>query len=85
MPTPGVLEPLDVAKDICTSFISGFVPGAKYSFNLQRREEALNRRIVPALATVTHAAGNPLIGQQAQGEPLYPNAPLKTRNLARNR
>ena len=65
MPTPGVVEPLDVVKDIGPSFVSGFVLGAKHSFNLQRREEALHRRIVPALAAPTHAAGDALIGQQA--------------------
>ena len=65
MPTPGVIEPLNVVKDICTGVISGFVPGAKHSFNLQRREEALHRRIVTALSTSTHTAGNSLIGQQA--------------------
>ena len=65
MPTPGVVEPLNVVKDICTSFVSGFVPGAKHSFNLQRREEALHRRIVPALSAPAHAAGDALIDQQA--------------------
>ena len=65
MPTPGVVEPLNVVKDICASFVSGFVLGAKHSFDLQRREEALHCRIVPALSTSTHAAGDALIGQQA--------------------
>ena len=65
MPTPGVVEPFNVVKYICTSFVSGFVPGAKHSFNLQRREEALHRRIVPALSASAHAAGDALIGQQA--------------------
>ena len=65
MPTLGVVEPLNIVKDICTGFIPRLVPGAKHSFNLQRREETLHRRIVPALTAPTHAAGDALIDQQA--------------------
>ena len=65
MTTPGVVEPLDVIKDICPGSVPGLVPGAKHSFNLQSREEALHRRIVPALSASAHAAGNSLISQQA--------------------
>lgn len=28
MPMPGVVEPLNLVKDICTSLVSGFVPEA---------------------------------------------------------
>ena len=65
MPTPGVVEPLNVVKDICTGFVPRLLPSAKHSFDLQCREETLHRRIVPALAPATHAAGDALIGQQA--------------------
>ena len=65
MPTPGVVEPLNIVKEVCTGFVSGFVPGAEHSFNLQRGEEALHRRIVPALSAPAHAAGDALIDQQA--------------------
>ena len=65
MPTPGVVEPLNVVKDIRPGFVPILVPGAKHSFDLQRREEALHRRIVPALSAPAHTAGDALIDQQA--------------------
>lgn len=65
MPTPGVVEPLDVVKDICTRFIPRLVLGAKHSFNLQRLEEALHCRFVPAHIVSAHAAGYAQISQQA--------------------
>ena len=45
MPTLGVVEPLNVVKDVCTGVVSGFVPGAEHSFNLQHGEEALHHRV----------------------------------------
>ena len=65
MLTSGVVEHLNEVEDVCPSFVSGFVPGAKHCFDFQGGEEALHRRIVPALATATHTAGSPLIGQQS--------------------
>ena len=65
MPTPGVVEPLNVIKDIRPGFVPRLVPGSEHSFDLQRREETSYRRIVPALSTPAHAAGDALIDQQA--------------------
>ena len=65
MPTPGVVEPLNVVKDIRPGFVPRLLPGAKQSFDLQRREEAPHRRIVPARSVPTHEAGYSLIDQQA--------------------
>ena len=65
MPTPGVVEPLNVVKDIRPGFVPRLVPGAQHSFDLQRREETLHRGIVPALSAPAHAAGDALIDQQA--------------------
>ena len=65
MPTPGVVEPLNLVKDIGPGFIPRLVFGAKHSFDLQRGQKALYRRTVPALSAATHATGNFLIGQQA--------------------
>ena len=65
MSTPGVVEPLDLVKDICTSFVSGFVPEAKHSFDLQLQEEALHCRFVSAHIVAAHATGYALICQQA--------------------
>ena len=45
MPTPGVVEPLNVVKDIRPGFVPRLVSGAEHSFDLQRREETLHRRI----------------------------------------
>ena len=39
MPVPGVVESSNLVKDICTSFVSDFVPEAKHTFNFQRRKE----------------------------------------------
>ena len=65
MPTPGVVEPFNVVKDIGPGFVPSPVLGAKHSFDLQCREETLHRRIVPALTAPAHAAGDALIDQQA--------------------
>ena len=65
MPTLGVVEPLNVVKDIRPGFVPRLVPRAEKSFDVKRREETLNFRIVPALTAPTHAAGDSLIDQQA--------------------
>lgn len=64
MPTPGVVEPLNIVKNVRPDFVPGLVPGAEHPFDLQRREETLRRCVVPALAPPAHAAGDALIGQQ---------------------
>jgi len=64
MPTPWIVEPLDVVKHIGSRLIACAVPRSVRSFHLQRREEALHRGIVPTLALPAHAAGNALIGKQ---------------------
>ena len=41
MLTLGVVEPLNVVRDIPPGFVPRLVPGAEHSFDLQRREETL--------------------------------------------
>ena len=41
MPTLGVVEPLNLVKDVPPGFVPRFVPGAEHSFDRQRREETL--------------------------------------------
>lgn len=61
----GVVEPLNLVKDICTNFVSGFVSEAKHSFDLQPQEEALHCRFVSVHIVSAHATGYALICQQA--------------------
>ena len=65
MPTPWIVEPFDVIKYVRTSLVPGGVVPAVKALAFDRREEALDRRVVPAVAPPAHAAGEPLIAQQA--------------------
>ncbi len=62
--TPGIVKPLDVIEQVGARLIPGGVATPVHPLQLQRREEALHRRIVPAIAPAAHAAGDVLLGQQ---------------------
>ena len=64
MSTPWIVEPLDVVKHVRTSIVPGGVVSAVQALAFDRREEALDRRVVPAVAPPAHAAGHTLIGEQ---------------------
>ena len=49
MPTPRIVEPFDVIKHVCTDFVPGGVLPAVQALAFDRREEALDRRVVPAV------------------------------------
>ena len=59
-----VVEPLDVVEHVGPGFFSRAVDGARAALRLQRREEALHCRVVPALAAAGHAACDVLTLEQ---------------------
>ena len=62
----GVVETLDVVKDVCLGFFASFVdPSAVDPFNLKGREKALHGRVVPDLSSAAHAAGDTLLHEQS--------------------
>ena len=64
--TPGrVVEPLDVVEHICSGLVPGAVGFSLDTLGLERREEALHRRIVPNVAGSAHAADDANVGHQA--------------------
>jgi len=62
--SPGVIEPFNAVEHLGLAFISGAVNPPTQSFGLQCGEEALHDSIIPAVATLAHAAHDPGIGQQ---------------------
>ncbi len=64
MPPPRIVEALDVIKHIGLGLGSCTVHLRGRAFGLQRGEEALHHRIVPDIACPTHAAGDPVVGQE---------------------
>src|SRR5687768_358266 len=63
MPTRSIVENLDVVKDVGAGFGPRSPSGAVDELALERREEALDRRVVPAIAAATHAASDPAPAQ----------------------
>ena len=51
-----VVEALDVLEHILLGFVACQVPGTVHALSFQQTEEALNDRIVVAVAASTHAA-----------------------------
>lgn len=60
-----IVEPLDVVEHICCGLVPGAVGFALDALGLQRREEALHRRIVPNVVGSAHAAEDAAVGHQA--------------------
>src|SRR5690606_35292180 len=63
--TTGVVEPLDVVEHVGPSLVPGPIHLSIRAFGLERLEEALHRRVVPAIAGSAHAASNPHLVEQA--------------------
>ena len=63
MPAPAVVERLDVIEGVSNRCPSGFVAGAMHPLILQAVEEALGRRVVPAVALVVHRRGHAVFGE----------------------
>ena len=55
-----VVEPLDVVEYVRAGLFPSSVDLAAVPLRLQAREEALHRRVVPALPAPAHAAGDAL-------------------------
>src|SRR3954470_20100004 len=64
MTPDAVVEPLDIVEHICSGLVPGAVGFALGAFGLQRREEALHRRIVPAVAGSAHAANDSAVSHR---------------------
>src|SRR2546428_403320 len=61
-----IVEPFDVLEDIGSRFIARAI--ARFRVDpllLEAREEALHRRIVPAVALAAHATGDSVMGEQS--------------------
>jgi hypothetical protein len=65
VPSPRVVEALDVVEHIRPGVIPRPVDLAGCPLGLQRREEALHRSIVPDVAGPAHRAGDAVVGHQA--------------------
>ena len=59
MPTPTVVEDLDVLEDRRPRFGACIEVTAMHEFLLERSEEALDHGIVPTIALAAHAARDP--------------------------
>src|SRR5712692_3606583 len=65
MSPPGIVERLNVIEDVRARRVAGRVGLSMHTLLLERGKEALDRRVVPAVATPAHAASDALRGQQA--------------------
>lgn len=64
MPTRGIVEPFNVVEHFGSRLlVACAVVRLVRALDLQRREEALDGGVVPALALFAHATGDALIGQ----------------------
>src|SRR6478609_4714395 len=61
VPSDAVVERLDVLEDARLRLVAGGVVLVVNQFLLERCEEALHRRIIPAVPTPAHAARDPLL------------------------
>src|SRR5665213_860504 len=62
---PGIIELLDVIEDVRASCVARCIRLAIHPLLFQRGEEGFNRRIIPTVATPTHAARDTFGRQQA--------------------
>ena len=59
-----IIEPFNVVERVGPGFNERSIVRAVRSFHLERGEEALHRRVVPAVPAATRAAGDTVISQQ---------------------
>ena len=55
VPMLGIVEPIDVVRDIQSCYVPGGVNALPYSFLLEAAEERLDDGIVPAVSLAAHA------------------------------
>ena len=58
-----IVKHLDVVKQIALGVFPREVALVEHPFVLQAVEEALHRRVVPAVALATHGAGHSVLGE----------------------
>ena len=63
MPPDSVVEDLDVLEDLASSLRSRVVPAEVLKLGLERTEEALRHRVVPAVALPAHACEDPALAE----------------------
>ena len=91
MASDGVIEPLDVIEHICPGLVSGAIDFTRGPLGLQRREEALHRRVVPNIAGSAHAADEiaafrkrwPLGTKQRLAFEMFPNSGQRRSDVVR--
>jgi hypothetical protein len=66
MSSAQIAEALDVIEHVCASLIARLIVRSVRPLDLQRREEALYRRIVPTIPTSAHTAGDAVFGSKTQ-------------------
>ena len=59
-----IVEALNVIEDVGSSLVARAVASPMYSLDLQTREEALHGRVVPDVASSTHAALDAVIREE---------------------
>jgi len=64
VPSPGIIEALDVIEHVGFGLVSRAIRLVRRPFGLERGEEALHRGIVPAVAGSAHATGHAVVSQQ---------------------
>src|SRR6266542_6985237 len=64
MPSLPVIEPLDVVEELGARRRPRLPRRVVDELDLQRGEEALGDRVVPAIAPAAHAAHDPMLGQR---------------------
>jgi hypothetical protein len=64
VPADRVVTSFDVVEHIGSCLVSGPVGFAFRPFGLERREEALHRRVVPDITGTAHAADDAVVGHQ---------------------
>lgn len=86
MEAPAVVERLDVVEQVGLRFGPHGVAGAMHPLILQAVEEALARRVVPAISLAAHRAGHPVLFQlRLKGEARILAAPVGVMDQARRR
>lgn len=57
-----VVEELDVVAHVLAGFFAGFILSAPDAFALEQGKEALDDRIIPAVAAAAHAGDQIVLG-----------------------
>ena len=83
MPSPGIVEALDVIEHVRFGLVSRAVRLVRRPFGLERGEEVLHRGIVPDVVGPAHATDHAVVGQEPlEGLAGVLAAPLRVGNTA---